>query len=164
MTSARSIPVRLTHETLTLKREFSATPDRVFAAYADVTQRVRWSNPSDTTAIVYSREEFRAGGVDEFRCGSKGALEYEGVVRYVSIAPPGLIIYTEVISSEAMVLGASLISWEIVTTKKGARLTVTDQVASLQGSRLIDGSRLGMNAALDHLVEMLKSGDSRGFQ
>lgn len=146
---------RVLHETIRLEREFPVSDERVFRAYAEVDQRVGWSAPSDTAKIVYSRDEFRVGGSDEFRCGAAEDLKYEGKVHYLAIEAPGLIVYQEVISAGGHILAASLVTWEITPTAMGSRLVVTDQITSLVGLPMIEGSRIGMSAALDHLVKMV---------
>mgnify|MGYP001140740641 CR=1 FL=1 len=64
------------HETLVFERRFRSSPRAVFAAYADVEARARWSAPSDATAVVYSVSDFRVDGVDRFRCGDKTNLQF----------------------------------------------------------------------------------------
>ncbi|MBN9159930.1 MAG: hypothetical protein BGO98_18960 [Myxococcales bacterium 68-20] len=144
------------HETLVFERRFRSSPRAVFAAYADVEARARWSAPSDATAVVYSVSDFRVDGVDRFRCGDKTNLQFEGTVRYADIVENERIVYSEVISTTDMKLSVSLVTWEIVPDQTGSRLVVTDQIASFVGDDMIAGSRVGMNAALDNLVALLE--------
>lgn len=144
------------HETLVFERSFRTSAEKVFGAYADVAVRVKWSAPSETAAVVYSSHDFRIDGLDRFRCGAKDKLEFEGVVSYVEIAAPWRIVYTELISKGHVRLAVSLVTWELTETATGTQLVVTDQIASLVGAEMIDGSRVGMEAALDNLCERLE--------
>jgi len=143
------------HETLVFERRLRASPSAVFAAYADVDARARWSAPSDTAAVVYAASDFRVDGVDRFRCGSKTDLQFEGTVRYADVVENERIVYSEVIATKDMRLAVSLVTWELFPDGTGSRLVVTDQVASFVGDDMIAGSRMGMNAALDNLVTLL---------
>ncbi|MEZ4222013.1 MAG: SRPBCC domain-containing protein [Polyangiaceae bacterium] len=143
------------HETLVFERQFGSPPEAVFAAYADVDLRSRWSAPSPTAAVVYGSADFRIDGEDRFRCGGRHDLQFTGVVRYLDIVEAQRIVYSEVISSSDARLSVSLVTWDLRRDGEGTHLLVTDHVASFVGADMIDGSRAGMNAALDNLVEAM---------
>lgn len=152
--NAEAVPPT-THETLVFERRFRVAPDAVFAAYADVDLRVQWSTPSPTAAVVYSAADFRVDGADHFRCGGADDLRFEGVVRYLDIVEARRIVYSEVIATSGERLAVSLVTWDLRPVPQGTRLVVTDQLVSFVGAEMIEGSRLGMTAALDNLVTTL---------
>lgn len=143
---------QVAHETLTFERTYEASPKRVFAAFADVKVRERWSAPSDTAAVVYSQANFAIGGEDVFRCGGKDDLRFSGKVRYEDIIDDQRIIFAETISTGGKLLSVSLVTWELLPVKQGTRVIVTDQLTALDGADMAAGTRLGMNAALDNLA------------
>ena len=145
----------VTHETLTFERTLKVTPQRVFAAYADVAARARWGVPSDTAAIVYSAANFTVGGQDDYRCGGKDDLRFSGITRYEDIVRNQRIVYVESISTQGKLLAVSLITWELLPHANGTRLIITDQLTALDGSDIGAGTRFGMNAALDNLAREL---------
>ena len=147
----------LRHETLTFVREYAATPDVVFSAYEDIDSRARWSAPSDTAVVTYTAHDFRAGGVDTFRCGEKQEPQYDGEVRYVDIVPDARIVYSEIIRAAGAPLSASLVTWTFASRANGTRLEVTVQLASFVGEDMVAGTRVGMNAALDNLGAQLRT-------
>jgi hypothetical protein len=67
------------HGTLIFERTCNAPLERVFVAFADVNERLRWGAPSDKTAFIYDEADFREGGKDVFRCGTKSNPQYLGV-------------------------------------------------------------------------------------
>ncbi len=71
----------VTHATLVFEREVPATVEKVFAAFANAKNRSEWGAPSDTTAIIYDQNDFREGGEDHFRCGSKSSPNIYGFSR-----------------------------------------------------------------------------------
>lgn len=155
-------PGSTVHQTLVFERGLRASPNAVFAAYVDPDIRARWSAPSPTAAVVYSSADFRVDGVDAFRCGSADDLRFAGVVRYLDILEAQRIVYSEVISTAAARLSVSLVSWELNADGGGTRLVVTDQITSFVGQEMIDGSRSGMNGALDNLARWVDREALRG--
>lgn len=55
---SRTSPLSVAHETLLFERRLRASPEAVFAAYADVTLRARWSAPAPSVAVVYAADDF----------------------------------------------------------------------------------------------------------
>jgi uncharacterized protein YndB with AHSA1/START domain len=143
---------QVAHETLTFERTYEASPKRVFAAFADVKIRERWSTPSDTAAVVYSEANFTVGGQDVFRCGGKNDLQFSGIARYEDIVEDQRIVFVESISTGGKLLAVSLVTWELLPVERGTRVIITDQLTALDGADMAAGTRLGMNAALDNLA------------
>src|ERR1700730_6633756 len=71
------IPTATLHATLVFEREIPAPVEEVFAAFADPVARTEWGAPSDTAVVIYDEADFREGGQDRFRCGSKADLALE---------------------------------------------------------------------------------------
>jgi uncharacterized protein YndB with AHSA1/START domain len=146
---------RAKHDQLTMERTLAASRRRVFAAFADAQVRARWTVPSDDEVLTYSQSDFRTGGIDRFRCGLRSAPAYEGEVRYLDVVPDERIIYSEALWTDGSLVAVSLITWEFRSAGDGTRLILTDQMVSLAGHDLIEGSRVGYTAALDNLDEYL---------
>ena len=146
----------LDHDTIRLERSYPHPPSSVFDAYADVDRRAQWSAPSDDEDVVFEAHDFRVGGVDEFRCGLKGQLHFVGTTRYEHLVEDELIVYTERLSTTDGTLQAmSLVTWSIAPDGTGSRLTIVDQVTSVDGEGPIEGSRAGYAAMLDQLATYL---------
>lgn len=146
----------LQHATLTFERTFAAPIDRVFAAYADPVERARWSVPSDTAAFVYDEADFRVGGRDLFRCGAKDDPQYHGETVYHEIVPGERIVWSETVDTADKRLSVGLTT--TVFEREGAhtKLKVTVQLVSLDGDGMIEGTKIGTNAALNNLVKALQ--------
>jgi uncharacterized protein YndB with AHSA1/START domain len=97
-----------THATLVFEREILAPAEAVFAAFADPAVRAQWGTPSDTAVVIYDEADFRAGGQDRFRCGSKGNPNIHGTTRYLDIIPNRRIVSSETITMDGRRLCASL--------------------------------------------------------
>ena len=142
----------IAHETLRFERRLDASPRRVFAAFADPEARMRWGVPSPRVGLVYLATDFRVGGLDVSRCGPKGDLKFQVENRYHDIVEDSRIISSEIVGCDGSLLSVALITVEFRTDGDRTDLVVTDQLAAIEGSEMIDGARAGMGAALDNLV------------
>ena len=145
------------HDTIRLERHLDHPPAAVFAAYANVDQRVVWTAPSDDEIVIFEADDFRIGGLDQFLCGRRDAPDFVGTTRYDHIIDNELIVFTERLVHGDQLLAMSLVTWELAPSGTGTTLVVTDQVTSLAGQGPIDGSRHGYSAILDRLTNHLAS-------
>ena len=141
-----------THATLVFEREVPATVERVFAAFASAKSRSDWGAPSDTATIIYDQDDFREGGEDRFRCGSKTNPNIHGPTRYLEIIPNRRIVSSETISMDGQRLCASLVTLELTQSGGVTKLRSTSQVASFIGQDMISGTEVGNNSSLNSLV------------
>lgn len=146
------------HDTIRLEREYPHPPAAVFRAYADIERRELWSAPSDEEEVVFDEHEFRVGGIDRFRCGLKGELNFAGITRYEHIVDDELIVFTErLVTTDGRLQAISLVTWSIAAVEGGCRLTIVDQIMSTAGVGPIEGSRAGYTAMLEQLARHLDS-------
>jgi uncharacterized protein YndB with AHSA1/START domain len=145
------------HATLVFERELSAPIAAVFQAYANATLRARWGAPSETAVIIYDAEDFREGGIDRYRCGSRQDPNIHVTTHYLEIVEHRRIVYSETITTEGRRLCASLTTVELALVERGTRLKNTIQVASFIGTAMIDGHKAGQAASLDNLVRYFES-------
>jgi uncharacterized protein YndB with AHSA1/START domain len=146
----------LRHDTIRLERVYPHPPSALFRAYADIERRIAWSAPSADEEVVFDAHDFQVGGIDRFRCGRKGQLDFSGTTRYEQIVADELIVYTERLSGADGALEAvSLVTWQIEAVDGGTRLTLVDQVTSVAGDGPIEGSRHGHTAVLGQLGSFL---------
>jgi len=143
----------IAHATIVMERTYKASPARVFAAWADVEVRKRWSAPADNIRIEYEEADFREGGRDVSRCIEPGNDDYVAAVTYIDIKRDQRIAFVEDIAHGAKRVSAALISVELAPAAAGARLLLTMQIASFDGAKMEQGYQFGWNAALDNLAK-----------
>jgi uncharacterized protein YndB with AHSA1/START domain len=141
----------IAHATLIMERTYNASPERVFAAWENLDARIRWSAPAPHITIRYEAADFREGGRDVSRCIEPGNADYVAIVHYLDIARDARIVFAEAVSHGNTRVSAALISVELTPAGAGARLSLTMQIASFDGSKMEDGYQFGWNAALDNL-------------
>jgi uncharacterized protein YndB with AHSA1/START domain len=143
------------HETLVFERVVQAPAEAVFNAFADPVERAAWGVPSDTAVVIYDETNFREGGRDRFRCGSKANPNIHGETRYLEIADNHRIVSSETITMDGKKLCASLTTLELTPNGKQTNLKTTTQLASFIGRDMVEGHTTGTNASLDNLVRHL---------
>jgi uncharacterized protein YndB with AHSA1/START domain len=143
------------HDTIVLERTYDAPISKVFAAFADPKARAQWGPPSDTAVIIYDTAEFKAGGIDSFRCGTQADPKYFGEARYLLIQPEQCIVYSETIDADGARLSASLNTIEFTPLGNKTALKLTVHVAAFAGRDMVEGTRFGHTAALNGLSKYL---------
>lgn len=119
----------------------------------------RWSVPSDTAAFLYDEADFRVGGRDGFRCGSKQNPQYRGVTTYHGIAPNERIVWSETVENagERLFVGLMTVTFEPAGPEAArTKLRLTAQVVSFAGEGMVENTRIGNNAALDNLTRSMR--------
>jgi len=141
----------LAHATLVMERTYNAAPARVFAAWADVEARKRWSAPAENIRIVYEESDFREGGRDVSRCIEPGNADYVAIVHYLDIRADQRIVFAEAVAHGNANVSSALISVELSAADARTRLVLTMQIAAFDGSNMEAGYQFGWSAALDNL-------------
>jgi uncharacterized protein YndB with AHSA1/START domain len=149
------------HGTVVFERTYDAPIARVYAAFADPVARASWSAPSDTAIFLYDETDFRIGGRDVFRCGSRSDPRYRGETYYHNIAPERRIVSTEVIDELDKRLSVAVTTLELEREGERTKLKLTVQVVSLDGPGMIEGTKTGYAGALDNLGRYLEPPPSK---
>lgn len=143
----------IAHATIVMERDYDAAPSRVFAAWANVDARKRWSAPADDIRIEYEEANFSEGGRDVSRCIEPGNEDFIATVHYLDIRADERIVFAEDVKHGAKRVSAALIS--VVLSSHGGKthLHLTLQIASFDGSDMEQGYQFGWSAALDNLAK-----------
>ena len=143
----------IAHATIVMERTYAASPARVFAAWADVEARKRWSAPADNIRIDYEAADFREGGKDISRCIEPGNADYVATVSYLDIRKDQRIVFAEDVVHGSTRVSAALISVELTPKGADTHLALTMQIASFDGAGMEAGYQFGWSAALDNLAK-----------
>jgi len=142
---------KVEHGTFTIEREYSATPEQVFAAWSDPAAKARWfKGPGDWVKTPHSLD-FRVGGEERVAGGPKDGPCHAYRARYEDIVPNRRIIYSYDMHLDDKRISVSLATVEFFASAKGTKLIFTEQDAFLAGSDGIVWRKEGTQLLLDNL-------------
>jgi uncharacterized protein YndB with AHSA1/START domain len=145
-------PVTTSHHTVVVKRTIGAPAARVFAAWRDTGALQRWHTPGDgswRSNIV--RHDFRVGGGRLMTFGTPEDVQYKEDCRYEDIVDDQRICYAMTIARGEERITTSMVTVEITTIGARTALTVTDQLAILDGGDTAADRERGWGETLDKL-------------
>lgn len=119
------------HATLVLERDYRASPERLFRAWADPAQRKRWDAPSGE--LVALEQDFRVGGRLYSRFGPKGYPMFWSEGHYLDIVENARIVSATAMHMNELRSSTTMTTIEIGPHGGGARLVLTDQSVYLAG-------------------------------
>ena len=149
------------HDRFTLTREYPASPERVFEAFADPAKKRRWFAEGEGFAVQEYRLDFRVGGSETavFRVEtpefSSDAIRND--THYFDIVPNERIVLGYSMSNAGVPFSASLQTVTLAPTGDGTLLTLTEQGTFLEGADGVERRIQGTEELLDALGRELRA-------
>jgi uncharacterized protein YndB with AHSA1/START domain len=143
----------VSHSTFVLERAFDASPQRVFAAWADPEAKTRWFGNPDQGVSEFELD-FQVGG-REYNRGEVEGQEYTYEARYQDIVPDERIVYAYDMHLGERRISVSLATVELEPEGDGTRITYTEQGAYLDGLDTPEQRESGTGGLFDALAEEL---------
>jgi uncharacterized protein YndB with AHSA1/START domain len=147
------------HSTFAIERTYTASPARVFAAFANQATKRRWFAEGEGWEVEEFTIDFRVGGRELGRFRFKGGPEIRNDTIYQDIVPDHRIVIAYTLTVGEKRISASLATVELVLSGDGTRLTYTEQGAFLDGADMPGSREEGCRTLLEKLDEELR--DSR---
>jgi uncharacterized protein YndB with AHSA1/START domain len=146
------------HGRFTVERRYPASPDRVFAAWADAAAKDIWMDDPDYKSDGSSYElDFRVGGHERFSGLGPDGAPYSYDALYYDIVPGYRIVYSYEMYAARDRISVSLATVEISPDQDGTRLTYTEQHAFPAGTGKPGAREEGTTWMLDNLGRYLSS-------
>jgi uncharacterized protein YndB with AHSA1/START domain len=143
------------HATFAIERTYDASPERVFAAWADPAAKRSWfAGPSAEHEL-----DFRVGGREVNRGGPPGGPLYTYEATYRDIVPGRRIVYAYDMYMDDTRISVSVATVEFEPHGAATRLTFTEQGAFLDGHDTPAQREHGTNSLLDKLEAALAHHD-----
>ncbi|WP_147917656.1 SRPBCC family protein [Ruania zhangjianzhongii] len=144
----------LSHDSWTIERDYPHPPDRVFAAWADPSTKVRWFDLSGTADPDY-HSDFRVGGTESFRTPVGSRPDFTYTAQYRDIVPDERIVTTYEMAMDGQRTSVSVATLELSSTAAGTHLVYTEQGVYLDGLDNAQDRSLGTASQLDRLGAVL---------
>lgn len=141
------------HATFVVEREYEASSERAFAAWADPEAKARWYVGSDAQLEL----DFRVGGRERHSGTAPDGTAYSYEALYQDIVPGERIVYTYEMYLEERRISVSLATVEFRPVGRGTRLVFTEQGAFLDGHEFPARRAEGMGSLLDALGTEVQS-------
>jgi uncharacterized protein YndB with AHSA1/START domain len=121
-----------THATFVIERTYDAQPSRVWRAWADPDEKLRWFGPQELRKPEHELE-FRVGGLERMTVQAPDGALYTYVARFQDIVEGQRFIHTYEMYRDEARISVSVATVELVAEGAGTRLTLTEQGAFLDG-------------------------------
>lgn len=157
--------ITTTHGSFIVERTYSASPQRVFAAWADPVAKRAWFVDGEGWDIQSYELDFREGGKEtsQFRWvksdngpGENAIIGNDTV--FDEIIPNERIIFTYSMDRNGVRFSVSLATVEIKADGKGSRLILTEHGAFFDGGDGIQMREAGWRELLGKLDDFLAKG------
>jgi len=146
------------HSTFVIERSYPATPERVFAAFADPAKKRRWFVEGDHHEVEHFEMDFRVGGKERARFRFKEGTPLKGIACTNDAVYQDIVPNRRVVSASTMTVGdkcisASLVTIELVRSEAGTDLICTHQGAFFEGADGPEMREEGWRKLLDQLTQ-----------
>ncbi len=144
-----------THATFVIERTYDAQPSRVWRAWADPDEKLRWFGPQELRKPEHELE-FRVGGLERMTVQAPDGALYTYVARFQDIVEGQRFIHTYEMYRDEARISVSVATVELAAEGAGTRLTLTEQGAFLDGLDTPAEREHGTRELLDTLAAALE--------
>ena len=148
------------HSTFQLERKLKASPERVFASFADETTKRRWFFEGNSHALEHHELDFKVGGREraQMKMGPGTPVAGKTLVNetvYEDIVPARRSVTAYRMCMDGKPFSASLATIELLPAGSGTDLVFTHQGAYFEGADGPEMRKGGWESLLNKLAKEL---------
>jgi uncharacterized protein YndB with AHSA1/START domain len=140
------------HGSFTIERTLDATPERVFAAFANPEYKAMWFGPQSGAKVTRDHCEFRVGGTERAATHWTSGVVSRFDARYFDIVPNRRIVYAYEMHLDDKKISVSLATITITPAGAQTRLSITEQGVFLDGYDDAGSRERGTNMLVEQLA------------
>jgi uncharacterized protein YndB with AHSA1/START domain len=144
------------HATFAIERTYEAAPARVWRAWADPAEKLRWFGPRVLDKPDHELE-FRVGGLERMTVRAPDGALYTYAARYQDIVEGERFIHTYEMYRDDARISVSVATVEFAVAGSGTKLTITEQGVFLDDLDTSAAREHGTGELLDTLATHLQS-------
>jgi uncharacterized protein YndB with AHSA1/START domain len=148
------------HATFAIERTYGAAPARVWQAWADPEEKLRWFGPQVLDKPEHELE-FRVGGLERMTVRAPDGALYTFAARYQDIVEGERLIHTYEMYRDDTRISVSVATVELEAAGGGTKLTMTEQGVFLDGLDTPAAREHGTGELLDTLAAHLQDAGDR---
>jgi len=148
------------HSTFVIERTYSASPERVFAAFANPAKKRHWYAEGRGHDVEEFEMEFRVGGRERLLYRMKEGTPIPCAViaadgSYLDIVPGRRVVMASTMAMGKRRISASLVTVEVLPAGEGTDLILTHQGAFFEGSDGLEFREAGWQELLERFAKEL---------
>jgi uncharacterized protein YndB with AHSA1/START domain len=143
-----------THSTFVIDRDYDASVERVFAAWADVNAKRQWFGPGGEQEHEL---DFREGGRERFEATVGGAV-YSYDALYQDIVTDERFVFTYEMHRDGVRMSVSVTTVELLADGDRTHLRYTEQGVFLDGLDTPEAREHGTRELLEKLADAVARG------
>jgi uncharacterized protein YndB with AHSA1/START domain len=144
------------HATFVIERTYEAAPARVWRAWADPEEKLRWFGPRVLDKPDHELE-FRVGGLERMTVRAPDGALYTFAARYQDIVEGERFVHTYEMYRDDARISVSVATVELEAAGTGTKLTMTEQGVFLDGLDTPTEREHGTRELLDTLATHVES-------
>jgi uncharacterized protein YndB with AHSA1/START domain len=148
------------HATFVIERIYEAAPSRVWRAWADPEEKLRWFGPRVLTKPEHELE-FRVDGIERMAVQAPDGALYTFVARFRDIVEGERFIHTYEMYRDDARISVSVATVEFELAGTGTKLTMTEQGVFLNGLDAPAEREHGTRELLETLATYVESAGDR---
>jgi uncharacterized protein YndB with AHSA1/START domain len=119
------------HSTFVIERIYEATPARVWRAWADPAEKLRWFGPQGPAKPEHELE-FRVGGLERMTVRMSDGVLYKFIARFQDIVEGERFVHTYEMYRDDARISVSVATVVFEAVGDGTKLTMTEQGVFLE--------------------------------